>query len=104
MKGVFTTIAALALVQLPPSTKSRDVTDAESYAVYHAVLLDDWMIKHAKAERLVIARETVTYDRCLPSGGPMATDWRPVLENYKVENAGERRTAESSTSGCLSRH
>lgn len=90
MKELVSAAIATLVLGSPQTSTVREITDPGAYSVYRTVIGEDWTVRVAKAKRLVIARETVTYDRCLPSGGPMATDWRPVLENYAVENASGR--------------
>lgn len=67
--------------------QARAIDDPEAYAVYASLLPKEWPIEVAKATRLVIQRETATYDGCLPQGPPMKQEWAAVLKNYRQENA-----------------
>ena len=53
----------------------KAIDDPEAYAVYASRIPEDWTVRVAHAKRLVILRETATYDRCIPSGGPMENEW-----------------------------
>jgi hypothetical protein len=68
----------------------RTVEDPEAYAVYASLLPKEWPIVVARATRLVIQRETATYDDCLPQGPPMQREWSAALKNYRQENATVR--------------
>jgi hypothetical protein len=79
---------AFVVGQEAPAPSPLD--DPEAYAVYASLLPDHWLVAHARATTLVIRKETVTgSDRlgCLPSGGRLDTDWRPVVESYQAANA-----------------
>jgi hypothetical protein len=83
-------IAAFAVAQLASSQFNlglAPVTDPEAYAVYASLLPSEWTVRTGKATRLVIERETATYNKCLPSGGAMEREWAPILESYRKENA-----------------
>jgi hypothetical protein len=45
-------------------------------------------VRVAKATNLVVQEETATNPGCMPSGKPMETDWKPVLDNFRAANAG----------------
>jgi hypothetical protein len=66
------------------------IQDAEAYVVYASLIPQEWTVTAAHATRLVVQREAATYNRCLPSGGALETDWRPVVESFKAENARDR--------------
>lgn len=66
------------------------VDDQDSYAVYAAILPNEWPVRVAKAKALVVQKETVTFSYCLPSGPPMETDWRDVLDDYRRQNSSPR--------------
>ncbi len=68
----------------------RPVDDPEAYAVYAAVLPTEWVVKSAHAKKVVLRKETGTNPRCLPTGTPVETDWKPVIDNYRIENAAAR--------------
>ena len=83
---------ALALVSGAVQPSAGDpVTDPEAYAVYAAIVPNQWPIRVAKARRLAVSESTGYLAECLPSGGPMETTWKPVLESFKRENANPRR-------------
>lgn len=67
--------------------ESRAIEDPDVYAIYASLLPKEWPIEVARATRLVIQRETATYDECLPSGPPMKAEWASVLADYKARNA-----------------
>ena len=68
----------------------REIDDPEAYAVYASLIPDEWTVRVAGAERLVVLRETATYNQCIPSGGPMETEWRPVVDSFRAGNAAVR--------------
>jgi hypothetical protein len=43
-------------------------------------------VKVARAKTLVIQRETVTNWECMPTGKPLETDWRAVVDGFKTAN------------------
>src|SRR6266516_4749243 len=64
--------------------------DPESYAVYRALLPTQWAVRVVRAQTLVFQKETTTYSACTPSGTPLETAWRSVVESFKAENAKAR--------------
>ena len=64
------------------------VDDREMYAVYASLLQREWIVRVAKATNLVVQEETATNWGCMPSGKPMETDWKPVLDDFRSANAG----------------
>lgn len=74
-------------VQQPKPTPADD---PEAYAVYASLLPNEWTVTVAKAKRLVVQEETETNWTCMPSGKPLETDWKPVLDSYKAANASVR--------------
>jgi hypothetical protein len=65
------------------------VDDPEAYAVYRAVVgsLVEGPLRQRRVTHLVLGQLTLAdWDRCIPSGKPLETEWRPVLENFKTEN------------------
>src|SRR5215203_4697247 len=64
-----------------------EIDDPEAYAVYASLIAEEWTVRVAHATRLVVLRETATYNQCLPSGGPLEKDWRSVVDNFKKQNA-----------------
>lgn len=99
--GLATVSGALALSVLTLSaprlpaqaTDAKPVDDPESYAVYSA-LLPDWVARHSYSSGrraiIVIQAETATAPHCWPSGPPMVSAWRLVLQDLKTENATPR--------------
>jgi hypothetical protein len=73
-----------------PAAGPKAIDDPEAYAVYASRIPEEWTVRVAHAKRLVIHRETATYDQCIPSGGPMESEWKPVVDSYKAENAAVR--------------
>jgi hypothetical protein len=55
-------LTSLSAIQAAPPL----LTVPESSAVYAAILPHEWPARIAKAKRLVIAEETVTFKRCKP--------------------------------------
>jgi len=70
--------------------RTSPIDDLEAYVVYASLLPKEWTSRVAHAKRFVLQKETVTYSRCMPSGKPLETDWRPVVDSYKAENADVR--------------
>jgi hypothetical protein len=68
----------------------KGIDDPEAYAVYASLIPEEWTVRVARAKRLVVLRETATYDRCIPSGGAMENEWKPVVDSFKAENAAVR--------------
>lgn len=95
MKTIIATILASAASlgfepTQQPGTRQGAIDDPEAYAVYASLIPAEWTVRVARAKRLVVARETATYNQCLPSGGPLETEWRPVVDSYKAANAATR--------------
>lgn len=67
------------------------VDDPDAYAVYASLLPNEWTVTVAHARRLLFQRETTTNRECMPSGGLLETGWKPVLDNFRRENARVRR-------------
>src|SRR5437764_3800018 len=78
---------------------SREVDDADSYAVYRALLPSEWLVSYARAKKLVLQRETTTQSGCAPSGAALETDWHDVVANFKAHNATARRIVEGRDIG-----
>lgn len=95
MKTVVATILAGAAALGVQSNRAAGadqaaIDDPEAYAVYASLIPSEWTVRVARAKRLVVARETATHNQCLPSGGPLENEWRPVVESYKAANATTR--------------
>jgi hypothetical protein len=68
----------------------RPIDDPEAYAVYASLLPNEWPVRTANAKTLVFQQETGTRRDCMPSGKPLEADWRPVVDNFRAENASAR--------------
>jgi len=82
--------ADVARVQIPAVQTAID--DPEAYVVY-ATLIDDEIPAKPTRKQLVIQRETVVNKDCTMSGGALETDWKPVADDFKVQNARVRFVA-----------
>ncbi|HYM26062.1 MAG TPA: hypothetical protein VEU08_22750 [Vicinamibacterales bacterium] len=69
---------------------SRPLEDPDAYAVIASLLPSEWSVRDAHAKRLVFQQETETYRQCMPSGPPLETDWKLVVESFWSENATTR--------------
>lgn len=67
-----------------------EISDPESYTVYARLIPEEWTVRVARAKRLVVMRETATHNQCIPTGGLMETEWRPVVDSFKAANAAVR--------------
>ena len=86
------TVAGASIALLGVASRSQDlgavaVDDREAYAVYSTLLPNEWTVRVAHATTLVIQKETATNRECMPSGKPLETDWRPVVDGFKAANA-----------------
>jgi hypothetical protein len=84
-----------ALLSHPATATSQQplgqtVEDPEAYAVYASLLPNEWTVRVARAKTLVVQRETGTNWKCMPSGKPLETDWKPVLDDFRTQNADAR--------------
>jgi hypothetical protein len=68
----------------------RPIDDPEAYAVYASLLPREWLVTTAHAKVLVIQRETTTFPQCMPTGKPLETDWREVVDDFRAKNADVR--------------
>jgi hypothetical protein len=50
----------------------------------------EWTVTAAHATTLVFQQETATNWQCMPSGKPLETDWREVMENFRAANVSVR--------------
>jgi hypothetical protein len=80
--------ADLAGVQIPAA--QTVIEDPEAYVVYAALIATEVPRRSDKAKQLVIQRETVVNKDCMVSGGALATDWKPVADDFKLQNARVR--------------
>ena len=85
-----TGILAALLSTFPRAQEVKPVAvdDREMYAVYSSLLPNEWIVRVAKAKNLVLQEETATNWSCMPSGKPMETDWKSVLDNFRSANVG----------------
>ena len=67
-------------------TAAKPLDEPEAYAVYAALLPNQWPVRRAKASVLLFQQETSTYPRCMPSGPPLDTEWKPVVDSYRTQN------------------
>src|SRR5437763_9458964 len=58
----------------------QPITDPEAYSVYSILIAQEWPVRIAHAKSVVLQRETIVR-ACLPSGSPMETEWKPVLDD-----------------------
>jgi hypothetical protein len=87
-------VLAATLIRAAPAAPqpagAKPLDDPEAYAVYAALLPNQWTVRHAKASILVFQQETGSYPRCMPSGPLLDTEWKPVVDSYRVENERAR--------------
>src|SRR5262249_24306901 len=62
--------------------------------VYSAIVPKEWPIAVASAKHVIIVNSTTTNRACFPSGKSLETDWKPVLDDFKSENASTRTLSE----------
>jgi hypothetical protein len=99
-RGVQRTVRVVILAALPlmsasagAQVPSSAVDDPEAYAVYRSVVgsLVDGPLRVRRVTHLVLGQLTLAdWDRCIPSGKPFETEWRPVLNDFKKENSALR--------------
>ncbi len=66
------------------------VSDVESYAVYAALIPHEWPVTVAKATRIILRQETVANWGCVPKGRPLQDAWKPVVDDFVLQNARPR--------------
>ena len=74
----------------PQELQTKSVDDPEAYSVYASLLPAEWSVRVAHAKTLVFQQETGTNWKCMPSGKPLETDWKLVVDTFREENAGPR--------------
>jgi hypothetical protein len=74
----------------PQELQTKAVDDPEAYSVYASLLPAEWRFRVAHAKTLVFQQETGTNWKCMPSGKPLETDWKLVVDTFREENAGTR--------------
>lgn len=100
MRSLVAVILGLgSLVAQDRAPTSVPIDDPEAYAVYASLLSTEWSVRVAAAKTLVFQQESGTNPQCMPSGKPLETEWRPVLESFRVENAGVRTVRAGFTLG-----
>ena len=82
--------ADLADVQIPAAQTL--IETPEAYVVY-ATLIANEIRATPSRKPLVIQRETTFNKECIVSGGALETDWKPVADDFKVQNASVRFVA-----------
>ncbi len=70
--------------------EAKPIDDPEAYAVYASLLSSEWPVRERHAKTLVFQQETGTNWNCMPAGEPLKTEWKPVVENFRAENASVR--------------
>ena len=74
--------------QIPAS--QTVIEDPEAYAVYASLVAGQVPVTGGKVRQLAIQRETVTNNECTLSGAALETDWKPVVDDFKRQNAQVR--------------
>jgi len=87
-------LAASSLPAQAPRTDLQPLDDAEAYRVYASLVPREWAVTAAHATTLVFQQETVTNWQCMPSGKPIETDWREVMDNFRAANAAVKLLGE----------
>jgi hypothetical protein len=57
--------------------------DPESYAVYRVAI-------PAKAKRIILRDQTVTKSNCFPTGRALREEWKPVVDDFRLQNSQPR--------------
>ena len=66
------------------------IEEPEAYAVYASLVAGEVRVPSGKLKQLVVQRETVTNNECTLSGAALESDWKPVVDDFKRENAQVR--------------
>ena len=66
------------------------ISDPEEYVVFRSLLPSSWPVRVAKARELVFRADTFVSWSCMPKGGALETDWRPVVESFRAANSFPR--------------
>jgi hypothetical protein len=85
---VLAAAADYAGVQIPAAQTVID--DPESYVVYAMLIAAEVPASGGKVRQLVVQRETAVNKDCMVSGGALETDWKPVADDFKLQNAHVR--------------
>ncbi len=83
-------VATVVLPGFGVQSEARPVDDPEAYVVYASLLPAEWTVRVSHAKTLVFQKETGTNWNCMPAGEPLKTEWKPVVENFRAENASVR--------------
>src|SRR5262245_50575537 len=70
--------------------EAKPIDDPEAYAVYASLLSSEWPVRVRHAKTLVFQQQTGTNWNCMPAGEPLKNEWKPVVENFRAENASVR--------------
>ena len=84
----------------PQELQTKPVDDPEAYSAYTSLLPAEWSVRVAHAKTLVFQQETGTNWKCMPSGKPLETDWKLVVDSFHEENAGTRLSSASCALTC----
>jgi len=87
---VLAAVAHYAGIQIPAT--QTVVEDPEAYVVYAALIANEIRATPSR-KPLVIQRETTFSKECIVSGGALETDWKPVADDFKLQNASVRLVA-----------
>lgn len=88
---------AVFIVTANPHLKAQEMKkqtlqpylEPEAYAVYSALLPDEWPLKYARARSLVIQQETLAFGNdgdCIPHGKEFLRTWKTVVDDFKKQN------------------
>jgi len=87
---VVTSAGVLAAPNQIPAAQTV-IDDSESYAVYASLLPGEVATAaNGKTRELVIQRETSTNNECTLSGAALEGEWKPVVDDFKLQNARVR--------------
>jgi hypothetical protein len=88
--GAVLAIASVAL--LAQQSSPAEISDPDAYAVYNALLPDNWLVREAHTKSLLIQdrAETTRLSTCEPKGDGMNGAWHDALAALKAadEHAG----------------
>ena len=94
MRGTLMIVVAAAIaaarIVVAQDEPVSPVNDSEAYSVYATLVPKVWGDIGRSARELVVQRDTVTYSRCMPSNGPLDTEWSRVVSSYNSENSKNR--------------
>ena len=110
MRMLATSLALLVILGAAVSAQKSTPSpydDAEAYAVYSAVLVNEWPVREAKAKALVIQLETTGFmpfsekdiTTCLTPAKGEESIYTPVLDAYRDANKVPRTLLQKFTIG-----